>query len=133
MNHTAALLSQGYKQLNPGPGTGVQLQHQTDKSKNGRLLMPAWGSKTTDVRGAMTRAMVLISQEDTLDADDTWRAVLVPPDPPVYEPNELQCAELPDGTIVLNVRSGTAAMRLLSTSIDVSIFPCLHHVDLMRA
>ena len=42
-NHTANLLSQGYVQLNPGPGTGVQLQHQKDASKNGRLIMPAWG------------------------------------------------------------------------------------------
>ena len=117
-NHTASLLAQGYKQLNPGPGTGVQLQFQTDKSKNGRLIMPAWGSKTADQKGTQTRAFVLISEPSTAAADTPWRAVLVPPDPPVHVPNELQCAELPDGKVVLNVRSGNSNLRLLSVSSD---------------
>jgi hypothetical protein len=119
VNHTESLLTQGYKQLNPGPGTGVQLQHQTDNTKNGRLLMPAWGSKTSDGHGAQTRAFVLISEPTEATAvDDGWRAVLVPPDTPEYVPNELQCAELADGTIVLNARSGNHPLRLLSSSTD---------------
>ena len=119
-NHTESFLAQGYKQLNPGPGTGVQLQFQTDKSKNGRLLMPAWGSKIADPKGTQTRAFVLISEPDmhTTAADTTWRAVVVPPDPPVHVPNELQCAELPDGKVVLNVRSGNSNFRLISVSED---------------
>ena len=50
-----------------------------------------------------------------------YRAVQVPPETPENVPNELQCAELPDGTIVLNVRSGNHKLRLLSTSTDVSL------------
>ena len=36
-NLTASLVSQGWAQLNPGPGTGVQLQHG---GSAGRLLQP---------------------------------------------------------------------------------------------
>ena len=91
--------------------------------------MPGWGSKITDAHGSSTRAIVLIAgaapaSDATAaahaDIPSTWQAVLVPPDTPEYVPNELQCAELPDGTIVLNVRSGNHNLRLLSTSTDVS-------------
>ena len=40
------------------------------------------------------------------------------PDPGKNEPNELQCAELPSGEILLNVRSGNHPMRALSSSTD---------------
>jgi hypothetical protein len=127
INHTASLVAQGIKQLNPGPGTGVQLQYQKDTTKNGRLLMPGWGSKTSDPRGTSTRAIVLVAEaspDATLgtagnDEPMTWQAILVPPEKPENVPNELQCAELSDGTIVLNVRSGNHKLRLLSTSTDV--------------
>ena len=69
-----------------------------------------------DARGSSTRAVVLVSDRGRPAAGpahaaaaglegDTWRAVAVPPEQPEYVPNELQCAELPDGTVVLNVRS----------------------------
>lgn len=132
INHTASLVGQGIKQLNPGPGTGVQLQYQKDTTKNGRLVMPGWGSKTTDPRGTSTRAIVLVSEASpnsavgTAGVDEplTWRAVLVPPKTPENVPNELQCAELPDGTLILNVRSGNHKLRLLSTSTDVRVALC---------
>jgi hypothetical protein len=125
-NHTASLVAQGIKQLNPGPGTGIQLQYQRDTAKNGRLVMPGWGSKMTDAHGSSTRAIVLVSTTPDAAAPSTWRAVLVPPATPEYVPNELQCAELPDGSILLNVRSGNHKLRLLSTSTDVS--SCFFHV-----
>ena len=52
-----------------------------------------------------------------VSAAATWRAVHVP-DPGKNEPNELQCAELPSGEILLNVRSGNHPMRALSSSTD---------------
>ena len=79
INHTASIVAQGYKQVNPGPGTGVQLQFQTDTEKNGRLVVPGWGSKVTDSKGSSTRAIVLISEASAAAKPDTWRAVLVPP------------------------------------------------------
>ena len=45
-----------------------------------------------------------------------WAVVEVPQSAPYHEPNELQCAELPDGTVVLNVRSGNTERRLLTSS-----------------
>ena len=178
-NHTANLLSQGYVQLNPGPGTGVQLQHQKDASKNGRLIMPAWGkphdyccglgcilprdasndranrheeglwrtrrlerrgpdlrATADDSRGAggrrrwarpfadeVSRWAAPSHRPRCVSAAATWRAVHVP-DPGKNEPNELQCAELPSGEILLNVRSGNHPMRALSSSTDAGTQHC---------
>ena len=72
-------------------------------------------------------AVALISepQQATAEAQAaaTWRAVHVP-DPGKNEPNELQCAELPSGEILLNVRSGNHPMRALSSSTDAGTQHC---------
>jgi sialidase-1 len=118
-NITADMVAGGFAMLNPGPGTGIQL------AKTGRLLVPAWGPRIGHgfAAGSSGRnetdwnAVALISD----DSGVTWKVSATVParkQGPGSRPNELQAAELSDGTIVLNARDEISLYRLISRSSD---------------
>jgi sialidase-1 len=92
-----------WKVLATGPGHGIQL-------KSGRLLVPVWLSLGTG--GSAHRPSVTA----TIYSDDggkTWKRgdIAVADTPDFIYPNETAAAQLPDGSVMLNVRSESKAHR----------------------
>ena len=100
VNITNAMIKGGYAMLNPGPGTGIQ-------TATGRLLVPAWGPQiqapgAKPCVGGCDRLIASMIYSD--NGGVTWEFSAPVPNPSQRGANELQAAQLPNGTIVLNVR-----------------------------
>eukprot|EP01052_Picozoa_sp_SAG31_P003147 SAG31_NODE_118_length_24006_cov_8.219266_7_plen_366_part_00 len=124
-NLTHHMVAAGYAALNPGPGSGIQLE-------TGRLVVPAWGP-TLAKSGSQCmcagaephcpksrmrpcwHAVALLSDDHGL----SWHVSQPVPNPASsFRPNELMAAALPNGTLLLNARDETSGPRLLSWSGD---------------
>ena len=81
----------------PTPGTGIQLKHQKDPSKNGRLIVPCNHAQTVD-DAPVWGAHIMYSD----DFGATWQMGGVID---YAGANESALAELADGTIVYNCRN----------------------------
>ncbi|MHC4176339.1 MAG: sialidase family protein [Planctomycetota bacterium] len=108
-----------WRQAEPGPGSGIQLQWQDRKSRNGRLIVPAKraGSSTPD--GPVTVEPFVYYSDDH---GRTWQVGNVTPGP---DANESEVVELTDGSVLLDARqnSGTFRRRHLSTDGGVTWGP----------
>ena len=108
-----------WRQAEPGPGNGIQLQWQRDASRNSRLVIPAKrsGSKTPD--GPVTVEPFVYYSDDH---GKTWQVGKVTAGP---EANEDEVVELTDGRVLLDGRqnSGDFRRRHLSTDGGVSWGP----------
>ena len=110
-----------WRQAQPGPGNGIQLQWQDPMgSRNGRLIIPAKrrGSSTPD--GLVTVVEPFVYYSD--DHGKTWHVGNVTPGP---DANEAEVVELIDGRVLLDARqnSGNFRRRHLSTDGGVTRGP----------
>ncbi len=110
-----------WRQAQPGPGNGIQLQWQDPMgSRNGRLIIPAKrrGSSTPD--GLVTVVEPFVYYSD--DHGKTWHVGNVTPEP---DANEAEVVELIDGRVLLDARqnSGNFRRRHLSTDGGVTWGP----------
>ncbi len=101
-----------WRQAEPGPGHGIQLQWQSDASRNGRLVVPAKrsGSKTPD--GPATVAPFVYFSDDH---GKSWQVGGVTPGP---QGNEDEVIELTDGTLLLDARQNGGEHRRRHVSRD---------------
>lgn len=99
--------SYDWKVLATGPGHGIQMQ-------SGRLVVPIWLSTGTGNHGHRPSITATIYSDDQ---GRTWRAgeVAVPHTEEWNNPNETVVAAMPDGGVMLNVRSESKASRRLVT------------------
>ena len=100
-----------WRQAEPGPGSGIQLQWQDRTLRNGRLIIPAKraGSNTPD--GPVTVEPFVYYSDDH---GRSWQAGNVTPGP---DADESEVVELTDGRLLLDARqdSGDFRRRHLST------------------
>jgi Neuraminidase (sialidase) len=101
-----------WRQAEPGPGNGIQLQWQADASRNGRLVIPAKrsGSKTPD--GEVTVEPFVFYSDDH---GKSWQVSQVTPGP---DANEDEVVELTDGTVLLDGRQNSGDFRRRHRSTD---------------
>lgn len=88
----------------PGPGHGIQLQHQrgTHADKNGRLVLAVWHRRAVTANPRLYGISLLVSD----DHGKTWRHT---GDAGVgHGMNECRIVELQDGRVLLNARGGMA-------------------------
>lgn len=93
----------GVKNFAPGPGFGIQLKHQVNKMRNGRLVVCGHGTLEGD------GVFCILSD----DHGKTWRNGAALKSIPYnqkkkaqdFNPDECQPFEMMDGTIVINVRN----------------------------
>ncbi len=96
-----------WKVLATGPGHGIQL-------KGGRLVVPVWLSLGTGGHAHRPSVAATVVSDD---GGATWKRsdIAVPNTAEWVNPNETTVAELPDGRVMLNVRSESKANRRLVT------------------
>lgn len=97
----------------PTPGIGIQLKHQKDFAKNGRLVIPSNRAELINGKNIF-RAHLIVSD----DFGETWRIGALED---YIGANESTVVELKDGTLVYNCRNqgGTPAnLRIQSYSFD---------------
>src|SRR6185437_189835 len=101
--------------VTPGTGHGIQL-------KNGRLIASIWmanGQEHPDgTRGHGPAAMATIYSDDH---GRTWHrgAIIARDSPQIKSPNETVATQLPNGKVMVNIRSGgTEHLRAVSVSDD---------------
>ncbi len=105
-----------WKVLAPGPGHGIQL-------KNGRLLSAVWladSRKLTPRRSHHPSCMATIYSDDY---GKTWErgAIVADSSATISNPNESQPVQLPDGKVLMSIRSPSAVKRrAFSVSADGS-------------
>jgi len=101
-----------WRQAEPGPGSGIQLQWQDDNSLNGRLVIPAKrsGSETPD--GEVTVEPFVYYSDDH---GETWQVGNVTSGP---DANEDEVVELTDGTVLLDGRQNSGDFRRRHRSND---------------
>ena len=101
-----------WRQAGPGPGSGIQLQWQDRKSRNGRLIIPAkrGGSSTPD--GPVTVEPFVYYSDDH---GKTWQVGDVTPGP---DANESEVVELTDGRVLLDGRQNSGRFRRRHLSTD---------------
>jgi sialidase-1 len=99
----------------PGTGHGIQL-------KSGRLIASIWianGEQHPDgTRAHAPAAMATIYSDDH---GRTWQrgAIVARDSPEIKSPNETVATQLPDGKVMVNIRSGGAEhLRAVSVSVD---------------
>jgi len=104
-----------WRQAEPGPGSGIQLQWQDRKSRNGRLIIPAKraGSSTPD-GPATVEPFVYYSD----DHGKTWQVGHVTPGP---DANESEVVELTDGRVLLDARQDSGDFRRRHLSADGAV------------
>jgi len=98
----------------PTPGIGLQLKHQKDSARNGRLVIPANHIGSNEGGRNDFGAHVLVSD----DFGESWRIGAVQA---YVGGNECTMTELSDGTLILNCRTQAsipANKRLQSFSFD---------------
>jgi sialidase-1 len=86
-----------------GPGHGIQLE-------NGRLVVPIWLSLGTGANGHSDSVTATVYSDDH---GTTWRsgAIAVQNTSQFPNPNEATAAQLTDGRVILNVRTGARENR----------------------
>ena len=101
-----------WRQAEPGPGSGIQLQWQTEAARNGRLVVPAKrsGSKTPD--GPVTVEPFVYYSDDH---GKTWQVGEVTAGP---DANEDEIVELWDGRVLLDGRQNSGDFRRRHFSTD---------------
>ena len=108
-----------WRQAEPGPGNGIQLQWQDEAERNGRLLIPAKrsGSKTPD--GPVSVEPFVYYSDDH---GETWQVGKTTDGP---DANEDEIVELTDGRVLLDGRQndGDFRRRHLSTNGGVTWGP----------
>lgn len=98
----------------PSPGCGIQLLHQKDPAKNGRLVVPANHIIRPDDGPTSFGYHLLVSD----DGGDSWRMGAVQN---VGNGNECLAVERADGSLLVNARTlggDPANLRLQSVSTD---------------
>ena len=108
-----------WRQAEPGPGSGIQLQWQDPKSRNGRLIIPAKRSGSSTPDGPVTVEPFVYYSDDH---GKSWQVGNVTPGP---DANEDEVVELTDGRVMLDARqnSGDFRRRHLSTDGGVTWGP----------
>ena len=96
-----------WKVLATGPGHSIQL-------RNGRLIVPVWLSLGTGSHAHRPSVNSVIYSDDH---GATWHRgdIAVPDTQEFVFPNETVAAQLPDGRVMLNVRSESKARRRILT------------------
>lgn len=95
-----------WKVVAPGPGHGIQL-------KNGRLLSAVWladSKKLTPLRSHHPSCMATVYSDDY---GKTWQrgAIVADSSALISNPNESQPVQLPDGKVLMSIRSPSAVKR----------------------
>ena len=101
-----------WRQAEPGPGSGIQLQWQDRKSRNGRLIIPAKRSGSSTSDGPVTVEPFVYYSDDH---GKTWQVGNVTPGP---DANESEVVELTDGRVMLDARQNSGDFRRHHLSID---------------
>jgi len=101
-----------WRQAEPGPGSGIQLQWQHEAARNGRLVIPAKrsGSKTPD--GPVSVEPFIYYSDDH---GKTWQVGKVTAGP---DANEDEVVELTDGRVLLDGRQDDGDFRRRHFSTD---------------
>lgn len=101
-----------WRQAEPGPGSGIQLQWQNDASLNGRLIIPAKRSASKTPDGEVSvRPFVYYSD----DHGQTWKVGNATPGP---DANEDEVVELANGSVLLDGRPNSGYLRRRHRSYD---------------
>ncbi|MDB6124889.1 MAG: nedA [Pedosphaera sp.] len=103
-----------------GPGHGIQLS-------NGRLVVPVW--LATGDKGSGTHVAATIYSDDH---GKSWKSgeIAAPHTEEWINPNETTAVELADGSVMLNIRSGSKPnRRLVTTSPDGATHWTKPHFD----
>ncbi len=98
----------------PSPGMGIQLQHQQDPARNGRLVVPANHIIVHEDGRSSFGYHLLLSD----DGGDSWRMGAVQN---IGNGNECSAVEFSDGRLLVNARThggDPANLRLQSVSTD---------------
>ena len=97
-----------WKVLATGPGHGVRL-------RTGWLVVPVWLSTGTGGHGHRPSCVATVYSDDD---GKTWKRgdVVVDSSPDLPNPNETTAAELPDGRVMLNIRTESPKNRRLVTT-----------------
>jgi sialidase-1 len=101
-----------WRQAEPGPGNGIQLQWQDDSSRNGRLVIPAKRSGSSTPDGEVTVEPFVYYSDDH---GKTWQVGNVTPGP---DANEDEVVELTDGRLLLDGRQNSGNFRRRHLSSD---------------
>jgi sialidase-1 len=106
-NVSAILNEPGVRSVAGGPGVGIELQRGPYK---GRLLFPF------NQRGPDGWTVFAFYSDDK---GTTWLRGEPAPKEPGTQPNEVQCVELADGSVLMNARNqASGRFRLQGTSVD---------------
>jgi sialidase-1 len=92
-----------WKAMAVGPGHGIELA-------NKRLIVPVWISRATGGGAHRPSAITTIYSDD---AGKSWHAgeIIAGETDPLVNPSEHVAVELPDGRVMVNIRSESAANR----------------------
>jgi hypothetical protein len=101
-----------WRQAEPGPGCGIQLQWQGRNSRHGRLIIPAKRSGSATPDGPVTVEPFVYYSDDQ---GETWRVGNVTPGP---DANESEVVELTDGRVLLDARQNSGDLRRRHVSTD---------------
>ncbi|MDA2925768.1 glycoside hydrolase [Acidobacteria bacterium AH-259-G07] len=102
-----------WRQAEPGPGNGIQLQWQDEEaSRNGRLIIPAKRSGSSTLEGPATVEPFVFYSDDH---GNTWQVGNVTPGP---DANEDEAVELTDGRVLLDARQNDGNFRRRHISTD---------------
>ncbi len=102
-----------WRQAEPGPGNGIQLQWQDQRpSRNGRLIIPAKRSGSSTPEGPATVEPFVFYSDDH---GNTWQVGNVTVGP---EGNEDEVVELIDGRVLLDARQNEGNFRRRHISTD---------------
>ncbi len=100
-----------------GPGHGIELN-------DGTLFVPCWTVLKKHGKEADAHHPGTVCALTSSDGGATWRIASFVPDGERSDPNETAASQLPDGTVVLNIRDGNTPGRCYSVSKDgVSFSP----------
>ena len=101
-----------WRQAEPGPGNGIQLQWQDEASRNGRLVIPAKRSGSKTPGGPVTVEPFVYYSDDH---GKSWQVGKVTAGP---EANEDEVVELTDGRVLLDGRQNSGDFRRRHLSSD---------------
>lgn len=101
-----------WRQAEPGPGSGIQLQWQDVDSRNGRLLVPAKRAGSREPEGSVTVEPLVYYSDDH---GKSWQVGHVTPGP---DANESEVVELVDGRVLLDARQNGGVHRRRHVSTD---------------
>jgi sialidase-1 len=102
-----------WRQAEPGPGNGIQLQWQDhDRSRNGRLIIPAKRSGSSTADGPVSVEPFVYYSDDH---GKSWQVGKVTPGP---DGNEDEVVELVDGRVLLDARQDSGNFRRRHVSTD---------------